>query len=171
MHKDLNLFASSKNIEWLTVALNENQRITESFLEYISCNLPELKYLDLRGDGCDFFILKFNFTCNFPKLEVLHISEQSEITGSGLENFPNLRELYCTRCEKIEDENVISLLKCATNLQMLDLRLCKKITNRIVDTAIEVTRKRTNNILLEISTAGTKIKVVEIKEKLPLLIL
>ena len=171
VNKDLNIFASSKNIERLNVSLTEDQPIIENFLEYMSCNLLELKYLDISG-YYDFDLnYEFNLICKLPKLEVLDISGQSEITGSGLENFPNLRELDCSDCENLEDENLIILLKCARNLEKMDIRNCKKITNRVMLIAIEETRKRTNNILLKISIAGTKIKIDEIKEKSRLLCL
>ena len=48
VHQDFNLFASSKNIEWLKVSLTESEAISEIFLVYLSCNLLELKYI--RGD-------------------------------------------------------------------------------------------------------------------------
>ena len=86
-------------------------------------------------------------------------------------NFPNLRELECSDCENLEDENLIILLKCARNLEKLDIRHCKKITDRVILIAIEESRKRTNNILLKILIAGTKIKTDEIKEKSRLLYL
>ena len=167
--KKLNLFASSKNIESLALPLSGEPKIVESFLEYMSCNLLELKHLYLKGSPSNLTNLSFNFNCNLLKLEVLNISYQRNITASGLGNLPNLRELYCEECENLEDDNLISLLKCARNLKFLDIRDCKKITNRIILTAIEETRKRTNNVVLEIQIGGTNIRTAEIKEKSPFL--
>ena len=164
--KDLNLFASSKNIEWLGITLMKDQAIAESFLKYMGYNLLELKHLDITGYDNAALDCKFDLICKLPKLEVLDISRQSKITGSGLENFPNLKELYCKGCEDLEDENLISLLKCASSLQILNVRDCKKITNSIIYTAIDETRKRTNNIVLEIFTDGTKIRPNIISSKI-----
>ena len=169
VHKDLKLFTSSKNIERLNVSLPKDQAIIESFLDYVSCNLLELKHLDISGYSNDVLDCKFDLICKLPKLEVLHISGQSKITGSGLENFTNLRRLICYICENLEDENLICFLKCARNLKFLNLKDCNKITNKVIETAIEETRKRTNNIVLEIQVEGTNIKPDETKEKSELL--
>ena len=109
--------------------------------------------------------MKFNSFCKLPKLEKLDISWIYGITGSGLENFHNLRELYCQGCENLEEKNVINLLKYASNLERLNIRFCDKITNRLILTAIEETRKRTNYIVLVILTFGTNINQSKIKEK------
>ena len=172
IHKDLNLFASSKNIEWLSITLNDEPRITKNFLDYMTSELLELKYLDMSADSMQSTSIKltFNSMLNLPKkLEVLNISGHSNINGSGIENLPNLEELYCSKCEKLAEKNLISLLKCARNLWILDIRDCKKITNRVIETAIEETKKRTNNIVLEIQIEGTSIIPDGIKEESPFL--
>ena len=169
VNKDFNLFTSSKNIEWLNVSLTKDQAIIYSFLDYMNFNLPELKYLDISGYDDDLLDCKFNLNCKMEKLEVLKISCQSKITGSGLGNFPNLKELFCEGCDNLEDTNLISMLKCARNLINLDVSECKKITNRVIKSANEETRKRTNNIVLKIKIESTKIKPDDIKNKSPLL--
>ena len=158
IHEDLKLFASSKKIEWLTISLSRDQVVTKRFIDYMSSNVLELKYLDISGDYYNRLKCKFDSICKLQKLEYLNISYHISIAGSEFGNLPNLKELYCVGCENLEDENVISLLKCATNLRMLDIRLCKKISYRVIDTAIEVTRKRRNNIVLEIQIECSKIK-------------
>ena len=168
-NKDFNRICFPKKIEWLNIFLNEEQPIAESFLDYLSRNLLELKYLCIFGNIRNISSYKFDLNCKFQKLEALEISWQSKFTGSGLENFPNLKKFSCFEGENLDDENVINLLKCANNLESLNVRGCKKITNAVVNTALELTRKRTNGVMLTIGTFGTKINIDEILEKSPLL--
>ena len=63
----------------------------------------------------------------------------------------------------------IDLLKCASNLRVLDIRDCKKITNRIIETVIEETRNRKNNIVLVVRIEGTNIISDEVIENSPFL--
>ena len=169
IHEDLNLFASSKNIAWLTISVNSDKIITESFLNYISCNLIQLKYLDISANIYQITNLNFDLNVEFKNLEVLNISRHVRITGLGLRKFTNLKELYCEGCENLQDIHLASLLRCAANLRILNIRGCKKITNEIIDLAIELTRKRINNILLKIQVKSTKIKTAKIEEESHLL--
>ena len=63
--------------------------------------------------------------------------------------------------------HLIGLLRVASNLKYLGSYECPKITNSVIDAAIEVTKQRTNNIMLEIE--GIKISDEETVKLPPLL--
>ena len=72
----------------------------------------------------------------------------------------------------MEEDNLISLLNCATNLEYFNVGNSKKITNSLIDAAIEVTKNRSSNIVLKMCLnkfSSKNIKVDKIKEKSPLL--
>ena len=93
------------------------------------------------------------------------------ITGSGLGNFPNLKELHCQYCEKLEDDHLIRLLRSSDKLELLDVRWCEKITNSVINVAIEVTKNRPNNVALEMYIRFKAVKLKEINGKSSLLYL
>ena len=92
-------------------------------------------------------------------LEVLRVDNFEELTGLG--EFPKLKELSCYGCKYLKDYGLIRLLKCAPNLELLDIRNCENVTNSVIDVAIKETEKRTNNIVLEIRINGTEININE----------
>ena len=52
----------------------------------------------------------------------------------------NLKKLHCSQCYNLRDKNLINLLKCATDLRILDIYDCKKTANSVINTAIQVTK-------------------------------
>ena len=159
-----------KSLEMLRVAWMERGIVGKKFLDYISCNLLELKYLDLSTNN---FVSDEDakLLSQLAKLEVLKIYNLSHITCSGLCDFPNLKEMHCYFCSNLGNDFLIRLLRCADKLKYLDIRGCGKITNPVLDVAIEQTKKRTNNILLEIHifTLGKNLDMEKIIDKSPLL--
>ena len=172
--------ASSKHLESLNIF---GQEVSNELFLYISENLLNLKMLnisrckgislkgiqlicklenleELHFSGCeeisDDSLELFN---QLPKLQFLNIKGLSTVTGSGLTGFVNLKTLDCSHCENLEDNSVISLLRCSPKLELLDIRWCEKITNSVIDVAIEVTKSRRNNITLEIDIFGTSVDV------------
>ena len=190
-------FSSSKNVEKLT--FNFVLEVDE-VCHYISENLPELRYLKL-GENVNVTARGLESLCKLEKLKELEIKELSyeereecetaeiesigklrnlevlkfcwlvDITGAGLGGLSNLKKLICYYSLNLEDDHLISLLRCADNLELLDIENCEKITNRVIDVAIEVTKKRTNNILLQINIYNTAVDIYEIKEHSTLLYL
>ena len=163
---------SSKNLEKLSVTCIDDSRIALSIYSYLISDLLKLKYLDLSSCKwiTDDVIKSFS---DLPKLEVLKICGIEEFSGLVLvnNNFPNLKELHCQNCYALKDEHLINFLKCADKLELLDVIGCRKITNSSIKTAIEVTKNRTNNLLLEIRIKNTLININEIEEISPLLYL
>ena len=164
----LQLFSLSKKIETLSIFFITNQRDTDNFFQYMSCNLLELKHLDIQG--CSGLTENgLSAICELKKLEVLNISYLKNVTGSRLGRLSNLKELHCSVCEELQNDGLTSLLRCATNLEHLDIRGCSKITNVTVNVAIEEIKKRKNNVILKIIISRRFININEIDENLPLL--
>ena len=99
-----------------------------------------------------------------PKLEVLKICS-FPITGSCLVSFSNLKELDCRGCENLSDDNLIRFLRCANNLQLLNLEGCNKITNSVIEFAIEITVNQKNNLILEIDVSQSGVDINKIVGK------
>ena len=146
--------------------------ISNEICHCISSNQLELRYLELTFTTVSLNGIKslcklekleeLNISCNKEiddscieliskslKLKVLKISGP-KITGLGFGNFSSLRKLDCSRCINLEGSNIIDLLRSASNLEELDIRSCKEITNSVIDVAIEVSKTRINNVLLTI---------------------
>ena len=184
---------STANLEMLCIKVGYFERDRNKFFYYISRNLLELRYLRLDGvidpRALKFFRklekLKYLYVrltndlgieemlqiSKLTDLEELNVSNNDYFRGTGLSLLSNLKKLICHHCEELEDGELISFLRCADKLELLDIEFCKEITNSVIHVAIEVTKNRTNNILLQINVFGTSIKLDEIKERSPLLLL
>ena len=124
-------------------------KITEDFIKQISTSLPELKVLDLhcrRSNTSDNDLVSIS---NFQKLEVLKITNFEHVTGSALRNLCKLKELHCENCKNLEDDGLISLLKCANNLESLSIINCPKVTRNVIDVAKKFAKNRTVKVNLE----------------------
>ena len=164
----IKLVCTLKDLENLTITFQDEFKHTERFLRYVSCNLINLLFLSFEGDNGPF---NFDFIGALPNLEELCISNFSNVAGSRFDNLTKLKKLIFFDCY-LEDDFLIELLRCAPNLEYLCITDCPKITNTVIDVAIEVTKHRTNNVMLTIDRQGTKIsfdKIVEISPWLHLL--
>ena len=166
----------SKNIETLTVFCmvnSEDELVVERFLRYISCNLLEVKYLHLGFYG-GLTNNVINIVWKLPKLEVLVIPIMFGITSVDI--CPDLETLSSLKILKLQstglkDYGLIRLLRCAPNLESLDITGCNGITNTTIDAAVEISKNRTNNRVLEIKfDHRTNINIDEIKTNLPTLL-
>ena len=170
--------SSSKKLEKLSVTRDNDRsnltiigfRIVDKYSNYIITNLIKLKLLDLSGCKgiIDDDLISFS---HLPKLEVLKVSRLVKITGSVLDNFLNLKILHCVNCSNLMNRNLIRFLRCASNLELLDIRKCSKITNSVINAAIEVTKNRINNLLLEICVSGELANIDEVEGTSPLMYL
>ena len=182
--------ASAKNLE--SLSLND-VAVTDTELKYISLNLLELKNLKIY-DCRNISLSSLKLICMLEKLEELDLSYCQEvsdhtlelfgglsklkvlvivgidkITGSGLSVLTKLKELNCIGCKNLENNGVIGLLRSVPNLEKFDISGCIKITNSVVDVAIQVTKVRTNNVVLKLCIRDTAVDIVKIEEKSSLL--
>ena len=160
-----------ENLEMLSVISLHNCSITNNFFNDVSQNLLHLKHLDLtRCPGITDNKIKTIF--NSSTLEVLKVNELINFTGSRLGDFPNLKEFHCMHCEKFEDDFLIRTIKGSSKLELIDAYNCKKITVAVVNIAIEETKKRKNNNLLEMCCYGTaifrKLPLIQVNDVSPL---
>ena len=166
----INSVTSLKNLQELVIVNLFPGSIPRNYFNHVSSNLLELKNLCL-GRCEDASDIDLEAICKLPKLEILEIFDIQNITGSGLANLSNLKEFRCYDCENLEDDSLISLLKCASNLELLDVIRCRKITNSTINFAIKVTKSRRNNVVLKIKIIGCSVNIDEIAETSPFLII
>ena len=157
-----------KNLETLAVCRIRSSIVNKNFIDRICCNLVDLKYLDLTG-CLELTDRKLKSLVKLSKLEVLNISGLSKITGSGLGPFPNLKELHCSDCGELEISFFEKLLKCSTNLNYLDIANEDFYTEDVIKIAIEETKKRTNNVMLDLNIAFGQVNYEKINDTSPLL--
>ena len=50
----------------------------------------------------------------------------------------NLKKLICEYCYSLKDDNIISLLRCAIKLEVLNVFGCISLTNSFTDVAVEI---------------------------------
>ena len=162
----MNSIIGLKKIESLTINHVKNDALTKNFFNYIGCNLLELKNLDLSYNGflSDADLKSLN---ELKKLEYLNIYSFREISGSELGDFPNLKQLHCRYCINLEDEFLVRQLRCAKKLEYINMSHCKKISTSVLRVAIEETKKRTNDIVLEMEIYNTRININEVHEVSP----
>ena len=164
----IKLMSLSKNIELLKFNSMKIGVLNKCLFNFVSSTLPNLKYLDISyNTGITDNDLEP--LCNLGNLEELDISNNYTIAGSKLFKFSNLKKLCCASSYKINDFNLIRFLKSADNLELLDIRGCEQISSSTINAAIEITKKRTNNLILEINLNFNRINFNEVKEKSPLL--
>ena len=149
----LNTVQGLKNLKSLSMNCIEDH-FTKNFFDYISYNLLELELLDLN-DCYEISDSDLTSIKKLPKLKVLMI-DSVDITGSEIRNLSTLKKLSCSG-HSFKEDNVISLLRCASELEYLDISYNEKMTNTVIDVAIEETKKRINNIVLEIRVEKTSI--------------
>ena len=97
------------------------------------------------------------------------ISRLEKITGSILFKFSSLKKLYVNECKNLKDDHLISFIRCADALDLLKIYICEKITDSVVIAAVEITKMRTNNVILDIQIESEKINFKKINGKSPLL--
>ncbi|KAK0159649.1 hypothetical protein PV327_010743 [Microctonus hyperodae] len=161
----INYLFNLQNLERL--CLRRNSMINDIFLINISNNLKQLKYLNISSckEVTDVGISNL---ASLEKLEVLIANRLDKITNEPFGNFYNLKVLKCARCENIIDPGIMKLISLAPNLTTLDLFRCS-ITNQTIEKAIEITKQRTNSIILEINIHKTKVDMSMIPDTSPYL--
>lgn len=101
------------------------------------------------------------------KLEVLWINGMTGITDGPLIHLSErLKVLRCAGC-KVTDAGLTTILNRSQNIELLELSFCNNITDEIVNYAIELTKQRTNNVILNLIIELTGRKEWEIEKISP----
>ncbi|XP_044005806.1 F-box/LRR-repeat protein 4-like [Aphidius gifuensis] len=90
-------------------------------------------------------------------LQKLDISFIDIITDSFLIKLKGLKELHCNGCKKLTKVGIIELIKNNPDLDVIDVRLIGKIKIDFVIDADQVTKSRTNGIILHIKISNPSI--------------
>jgi hypothetical protein len=102
-----------------------------------------------------------------PNLERLNI-DYLDVTDKAFSPMPNLRVIECFKCKNITNKCFSEIIQLCEQLELLNASY-SKISNATIIMAVEVTKKRTNNIILRIYVRGTRIKMKKITDVSPLL--
>lgn len=104
-----------------------------------------------------------------PKLEKLCIDHLTSITDLSLTHLSqHLKILRCVGCQ-ITDAGLAVILDKSQNIELLELSYCWNIANKAIRYAIDRTKGRANDVVLNIYLYSTYIEVWNIKEWSPFL--
>lgn len=106
---------------------------------------------------------------NLEKLTFLSIESLPKVRNPPLEKLKNLLVLGSRYNANIQEECFCSLLKKAHQLRALDVTSCTLITKKLLNVAIQVTKKRNANNALELFVRETGINMSSIN-KIPALL-
>lgn len=86
-----------------------------------------------------------------PNLHTLVMEDLSQIVGTGLSSFSGtcFKHLECQSCTNLRSDSLCDLLHNCPSLEFLNIARCCRLDEKIVDTALRVTRHRTNGIKLK----------------------
>nr|XP_031849935.1 F-box/LRR-repeat protein 12-like isoform X4 [Nomia melanderi] len=102
------------------------------------------------------------------KLETLIMNHLINVTDIDIQKMCNLKKFECRACS-FSDTTITELLASATQLELLDLTSCHKITNLTLKKAAAVTVNRVNNKVLKIFVGRTKVNLKKFEEVTPFL--
>ncbi|XP_043481667.1 uncharacterized protein LOC122510822 [Leptopilina heterotoma] len=157
-----------KNIEKLNIELNDN--VNDEFLYNLSAYCKKLTFLNFSG--CQSVTDEGTRRLKtLPNLTYLALGGISNISGKYFGIISQLEVMDCRNCSNITDESLTGIIRNANNLKILTLSGCSLISNGLIQTAINATRRRENGIILYISIDRTSIKIKEINNESPMLIL
>ena len=142
-----------KNLEVLSLEGSDHSNLGKNFFDLVAPNLLHIKYLSVRGfkDVFESGIASIN---KFEKLEELYVDSSSckNSVRAAIACLRHLKILYLEeRVYTKGSEDFKALLKCAGNLQHFKVFKLGHSCHEIVETAIQETKNRKNNVMLEIS--------------------
>ncbi|XP_033227326.1 uncharacterized protein LOC117179536 isoform X2 [Belonocnema kinseyi] len=151
-----------------TLDIGGNDFLDDALLELISRKCKHLTELNISDSEnvTDSGILHLSV---LPKLRHLYIARSLQITCPPFENIPNLEELDCSECEDLNEECLCKFVRKAPQLRKLGIESCPLISNKLLNTIIDVVKLREDNRALDIFLAGTNINLKLLKET-PLLL-
>nr|XP_031849932.1 F-box protein SKIP2-like isoform X1 [Nomia melanderi] len=155
-----------------------NTFITDELLCNIASKCQQLTYLDISSklnilsqyiqDCQSITNVGIAAVTTLQKLETLIMNHLINVTDIDIQKMCNLKKFECRACS-FSDTTITELLASATQLELLDLTSCHKITNLTLKKAAAVTVNRVNNKVLKIFVGRTKVNLKKFEEVTPFL--
>lgn len=150
--KSIDLIANVKSLNYLSIT--QIEEVDDIFIEKISNNCINLEklYLQPSTHCTDFGILNL---LQLKKLNTLSLNLSNEfddvvgISDTSLRRFSNMKEFDCEGCWDITNDTAINIINNSPELELLNI--CRtSVSMETIMHAVNVTKKRTNNISLTI---------------------
>ncbi|KAF7989630.1 hypothetical protein HCN44_008304 [Aphidius gifuensis] len=150
--ESIDLISNIKNLKYLSIM--QIEQVDDIFIEKISNNCINLEklYLQPATHCTDFGILNL---LQLKKLNTLSLKLSDEfddvigITDTSLRRFSNMKEFDCGGCWNITNDSIINIINHSPELEKLNIRRTSVSIETIMH-AVNITKKRTNNITLNI---------------------
>ncbi|XP_044010003.1 F-box/LRR-repeat protein 4-like [Aphidius gifuensis] len=128
--------------------LRMGRYLEDSTIIAIADNCKNLKSLDIRRCRAitEKALVALTKLENLQKLDVSMLN----ITDSFISKLKGLKELHCARCKNLTDTGIIQFIKNNPDLGVIDVSRIDNITYNLVIAANQVTKNRTNGIILHI---------------------
>ncbi|XP_044001364.1 uncharacterized protein LOC122847631 [Aphidius gifuensis] len=148
------------NLQYLEhLNLSGVETFTSSDLIAITSKCVHLNYLNIENMRCGITANVVRTLANLKNLKTLIINWIHNITDRLIKKLTGITTLHCFGCEHLTDTGVIEFIKNCPDLECLEIGLNHKLTEKIIVFADHVTRERTNNIILHLTTYSENEKV------------
>lgn len=115
------------------------------------CHLLRNSDYDYDSTGClNVTDSGLRIISKLPKLEKLTIHEANFITENGMRYLHRLKEFKSQSSVMIDDAAVLSIVKAAPRLRLLDVRVCNQVTKDCAELVRDVCANRSTNVTLRI---------------------
>ncbi|XP_044005800.1 SCF E3 ubiquitin ligase complex F-box protein grrA-like [Aphidius gifuensis] len=143
---DLDEISKLQYLEHLKLCIEKY--LEDSTIIAIANNCKKLKSLEIRGSSAitETALVALTKLKNLQKLDVSFL----DITDSFIDKLKGLKELHCDHCKKLTEAGVIQLIKNNPDLKDISVWGIDNITINLVIDADQVTKNRTNGIILHI---------------------
>ncbi|XP_063225779.1 putative RNA-binding protein EEED8.10 [Bacillus rossius redtenbacheri] len=166
------------NLVSLDVQLNPI--FDDTVMDNIGKSCTSIRYLNITGCGINTALngsppltdAGIRSVLRLPELESLVMSYLGHVTDEALEaaaNHARLKHLECRGCPSFTDRGCSRLVSGCAQLEHFDFSGCHFVTNATVESAVESTKQRTNNVALSLVVGGTCVTANESFENVPLL--
>ncbi|XP_075210215.1 putative RNA-binding protein EEED8.10 [Lycorma delicatula] len=157
------LEALSRFTELQSLDLSNNCLVTDSIIRIIVDSCSQLKTLNLSGRIKCGVISRDGIAelSKLKSLEELNISHLDQVDDESLKLFSvtsppsHIKKLICCNCEKLGDKGASSILSLYKDLELFDLSGCITVSNETVKKALNIVKRRTNNVQLTIMVYNT----------------
>ncbi|KAJ8673267.1 hypothetical protein QAD02_004529 [Eretmocerus hayati] len=151
----------------LTILGLRNSEVNDLMLNAISRACLNLKVLDIEFCG-NISDDGLQYTKSMPNLKCLNMSTNWELTDTGLLTInKNLQSLQIHETY-FSERALLAVLREMKDLEELDVSNCSQLTNRFVELAIHVVKRRKEKIPLKIGLSGRSVNIDTIRNVCPL---